>query len=155
MNDEIHPRVHLEPEPLRLTNFEQVIEKNLVQIMAAMGILQLLFSGFAFADRLNPTVPSKYVLITVFIDSRFWAGCYFISGLLSLIAVRRRESRALATAISAAAFGIWGTLCIILSFTSVEPIAWSIGFAVAALGWVSYKLCLVWGLTEFDPIQGT
>lgn len=141
------------PEIERLSSFEQVLERHLLGLMAGIGMIQVMFAAFAFIDRLNPTVPSKYSIVSMFVNTQFWAGCFLVSGILTLVSIRRPAVRALSTAIGAAAFGIWGGLCIALSFTSVRPIAWSIGFAVAMLGWVSYKLCLVWGVLTFDPAK--
>lgn len=134
-----------------LSSFDQVLSKHLLDIMIFLGGMQIMFAMFAFVDRLNPTVASKFVIVDVFADGKFWAGCFLFSGILSIIAVKRATIRAVSTALSAAAFGVWGLLCVIKSFSAISPIAWSIGFAVLACAWVSYKLCLIWGLVEFDP----
>lgn len=134
-----------------LSTFEKVLEKHLQAVVFAFAVLQMLFAFFALIDRLNPTVPSSYVLVDVFVDTKFWAGTYLLSGLISMIAVRRPDIRALAMALSAATFGVWGLLCVIKSLTTITPVAYTIGVSVMGLGWVSYKLCLIWGITTFDP----
>lgn len=136
-----------------LSVFENLLERHMIGIMWMLGLMQLMFSAFAFVNRLNPTVESLYDIVDLFIDSKFWAGCYLLSGFITLAAVKRQELRAVSMALSTGTFGVWGFLCIAKSFTSVTPIAWSIGFAVMGLGWVSYKLCLVWGIVQFDPVK--
>lgn len=134
-----------------LNAFEKMLERHLVGVVGALGALQIVFAAFAAIGRLNPTVASVYDLVDVFVDTKFWAGIYLVSGLITLMAVRRSNIRALSMALSAATFGVWGLLCLIKSFTTVIPVAYTIGVAVMGLGWVSYKLCLVWGIVTFDP----
>lgn len=136
-----------------LNAFEKMLERHLVGIVGALGGLQVLFAIFAALGRLNPTVASAYELVDIFVDTKFWAGIYLISGCITLMAVRRPDIRALSMALSAATFGVWGLLCIVKSLTTILPVAYTIGVAVMGLGWVSYKLCLVWGIVTFDPAK--
>lgn len=133
------------------STFEKLLEKHLLGIVGALGCLQILFAGFAFIDRLNPTVASSYQIVDIFVDTKFWAGIYMLSGFLTIVAVRRPDIRALAMALTAATFGVWGLLCTIKSLTTITPIAYTVSVAVMGLGWVAYKLCIIWGIMTFDP----
>lgn len=142
-----------EPKPDEWTSFERALHDHLLDVTMSLGILQLLFSLFAFFNRLNPTVASKYVIVDLFIDTKFWAACYLISGILTIYSVRREGVRTTAMALSAGTFGVWGFLCVAKSLTTIMPIAWSVGVAVMGLGWVSYKMCIIWGAVLFDPAK--
>ena len=134
-----------------MTPFERLIEKHMVSLTGVLGLVQLIFAVLSIFERMNPTVESRYIIVDTFIDNKIWAGIFFVLGLITVVAIRRVEVRVLATALSCAGMGIWGSLCIVKSTTTVQPVAWSVGVAVAALGFVAYKLCLLWGVVTFDP----
>lgn len=140
-----------DPEHIILTSFERLIEKHMLPIMAVLGIIQVMFAVFSVFERMNPTVDSRYIIVDTFIDNKIWAGIFFVLGLVTIVAVRRAEVRVLATALTCAGLSIWGVLCIVKSVTAVQPVAWSVGVAVGTLGFVAYKLCLIWATLLFDP----
>lgn len=132
------------------TPFEKLIEKHMVSLTGVIGLVELIFAVLSVFERMNPTVASKYIIVDVFIDNKIWAGIFFVLGLVTVVAVSRVEVRVLATALSCAGLGIWGSLCIVKSTTTVQPVAWSVGVAVVTLGFVAYKLCLLWGVITLD-----
>lgn len=144
------PVLELTHEP-ELTSFERLIEKHMLPLMATLGVVEVVFAVFSVFERMNPTVDSRYIIVDTFIDNKIWAGIFFVLGLITIAAVRMKEARVLATALSCAGLCIWGVLCIVKSATAVQPVAWSVGVAVGTLGIVSYKLCLIWGMMLFDP----
>ena len=133
----------------RLT-FNVLVGRHLRDITAVVGILQLVYAGLAFIDRLNPTVPSNVYYVEILANDRFWAGTYLISGLLVMIALKKMELRAVAMAISSACFMIWGVIIFFKSFTAVNPVALSLGVTVFAMGIVAYKVCLAWNVIMFN-----
>lgn len=144
------------PAPLDLSElvvgpFEKLMEKHILGMTFLVGLVEVLFSIFAMFSRLNPTIESKYLVVDIFIDSKVWAGIFLILGVHTLASIKRVEARAMATAFSSAGLGIWGFLCIVKSATTVAPVAWSVGVAVAVLGLITYRLCLIWGILTFNP----
>src|SRR6185503_8927067 len=108
----------------------------------------------AFVDRLNPTVRSSIYIVETLADDSFWAGAYLISGSLVLISMRSVNLRAIAMAVSAACYFVWGILIFFKSITAIQPVAWSLGLTMTAFGVVAYKACLSWNVLMFNQEYG-
>lgn len=147
-NDEVKP---LDLSELVVGPVEKHLEKHILGMTIWVGIAEVLFSIFAMFSRLNPTIESKYLVVDIFIDSKIWAGIFLILGVHTLVSMKRVEARVMAMAFSSAGLGIWGLLCVVKSATTVQPVAWSVGVAVAILGFIAYRLCLIWGVLTFNP----
>jgi len=130
-------------------SFNVLVGRHLRDITAALGILQILFAGLAFIDRLNPTVLSSVYMVEVLVNDSFWAGAFLITGIVVIIALKFMEFRAISMAITSACFMIWGILVFIKALTAVQPVALSVGLAAFALGVIGYKTCLAWNVLLF------
>ena len=127
-----------------LVKENSVFVRHLNDLTILVGMMQVLFALLALFERLNPTIDSRYIVIDTLIDDNFWAGVFLLSGISLLIGVKFQSRLEVTTSISSATLLVWGALCLLKSVTTVEPVAWSVGLSVLALGIVAYKLCVIW-----------
>lgn len=133
----------------RLT-FNVLVGRHLRDITAVIGLLEIVYSGLAFIDRLNPTRPSNVYYVEILSNSSFWAGAFLLSGIVVAVSLKRMELRASAMAISSGCLLVWGVVIFFKALTAIEPVALSVGITGFTVGVIAYKACLSWNVIMFN-----
>jgi hypothetical protein len=131
---------------------EQLLSRHLRDVTLAIGLLQFIYAFLSSFDRLNPTIRSSVYLIEVTTNDTFWAGAFLVTSIWVAVSLRKPHLRPSATGMSAANLLVWGVLVFAKSVTAIQPVAWSVGLAAVVLGFVAYKLCIIWTNLKYDPI---
>lgn len=133
----------------RLT-FNVLVGKHLRDITACISVIQIIFAGLAFVDRLNPTKESSVYYVELIANDSFWAGAFVLSGVIGIVSLKTMELRAVGMAIASACLGIWGIIIFFKALTAIAPVALSLGLMGVAIGIIAYKVCLAWNVVMFN-----
>ena len=144
-----HSYIDRQEKEERLT-FNVLVGKHLRDITACISVIQIIFAGLAFIDRLNPTKESTVYYVELIANDSFWAGAFLLSGVFGVVSLKMMEMRPVGMAIASACLMIWGIIIFFKALTAVEPVALSLGLLGVAIGIIAYKVCLAWNVVMFN-----
>lgn len=140
--------------PEEKLSFNTLVSRHLRDITVACGVLQLLYSVLSFVNQLTDNTISDTAAVSYYVDSRinagFWGGVFAISGIVCMIALKQKELRTVAMAITSACLLIWGLTISIRSLFGYRPILLLLGLTAIFFAVVAYKVCLAWHVVQFN-----